>query len=270
MALSFSVRHNISLEPQDRLIFNTNPVHFTDVTTKYMLSPELQTSCHVEGQRKRKRTIFTRAQLSQLEQTFMITPYPDITLRERLAAITLLPESKIQVWFQNRRARSMKSKKLTTPVKDPSHAYFPHSNPELELEQTQHVPLETNRSYQRGQQETLKHWTPRPPHPTPASSSNIHWANRSSDNSASWPSLPSDRLHNSFQLQPGGFQPNDNFTSHPQDLSALHLISYCSSNQTSCPSVSVDQTFTSYPQTSLADISELIYKAAVVTNLEHC
>ncbi|XP_077167977.1 homeobox protein SEBOX [Paroedura picta] len=68
------------------------------------------------GPRKRKRTTFSRGQLSQLERVFAALPYPDIGTRERLAELTQLPEAKIQVWFQNRRARRIKNSPAAEPL----------------------------------------------------------------------------------------------------------------------------------------------------------
>ncbi|CDQ58885.1 unnamed protein product [Oncorhynchus mykiss] len=101
-------------------MFNSHIFCFYVRNDNGLSSPEPERSGCTEGQRKRKRTIFSHAQLSELEQAFALTPYPDITLRERLAAHTHLPESKIQVWFQNRRARSIKSGRLTKSTKPTS------------------------------------------------------------------------------------------------------------------------------------------------------
>ncbi|XP_061543509.1 homeobox expressed in ES cells 1-like [Phycodurus eques] len=58
---------------------------------------------------RRPRTAFTNSQVNVLEAVFRVNCYPGIQLREHLAGRLDLDEDRIQIWFQNRRAKLRRS-----------------------------------------------------------------------------------------------------------------------------------------------------------------
>ncbi|XP_069811253.1 homeobox protein Mix.2-like [Dendropsophus ebraccatus] len=79
---------------------------------------------------RRKRTVYSQHQLDVLEEFFQTNMYPDIHHREELAKRIYIPESRIQVWFQNRRGKARREKSKVSLFNNVG-VYYPNVLPQV-------------------------------------------------------------------------------------------------------------------------------------------
>lgn len=111
--LNSSYRANISVESNFFIVFAEISLHEFIAAAKKMRLPNASTSSpeaavNEKQESKRKRKNLTKEQLEILEAVYARDKYPHIEERLKLEGPTKLTEDRIQVWFQNRRAKDRK------------------------------------------------------------------------------------------------------------------------------------------------------------------